>query len=264
VGKTRFVLPTFANAEAEEIYRKEQLAAAFRVLARNGHAEGIAGHCSVRSRVDPTKFYINPWTKSFFRMKASDLVLVSAADGAVVESDSPVQSRSVDASATGLHAPIYRKCEDVQAIVHVHGPHSKAFSSLGKPLDMINQDVCAFDNAVIDIPFQGVVLDEDEGGLIGSRLAPTTKIALLQNHGSLAIGRTSIDEAAWWFLSFEMCCHAQLLADAALAPGQKPLFVSDEARTYTAREIGSPEMGWLSFAGYYEREEFESGGEFKN
>ncbi|KZT59438.1 arad-like aldolase/epimerase [Calocera cornea HHB12733] len=256
-------MPTFSSKHEEEVYRKEHLAAVFRVLAREGHAEGIAGHCSVRSVVHPDKFYINPWTKSFFRMKASDLVLVNG-DGTVVHDGSETQNRSVDASATGLHAPIYRMAKDVQSIVHVHGPYSKAFSALGKPIEMINQDACAFDGSIIDVGFEGLVVDESEGAQIVAKMTPNTKIALLQNHGSLALGQTSPDEAAWWFLSFEKVCRAQLLVMSALEKGERPILVNDEARKFTSKETGNPEMGWLGFAGYYEREEWESGGDFKN
>ncbi|EJU01335.1 arad-like aldolase/epimerase [Dacryopinax primogenitus] len=258
VGHSRITLPTFASKAEEEQYRKEHLAAVFRVLAREGLAEGIAGHCSVRSAIDPSKFYINPWSKSFFRMKASDLVLVDG-DGQVVQDGTETQGRSVDASATGLHAPIYREAEDVCSIVHVHGPYSKAFSALGKPVEMINQDACAFHGCIIDVGFEGLVVDESEGTQIVSRMTPSTKIALLQNHGSLALGRTSPDEAAWWFLSFEKVCRAQLLVMSALKPGEKPILVNDEAREFTLREMGTAEMGWLGFAGYYEREEWEDG-----
>ncbi|KZP01545.1 arad-like aldolase/epimerase [Calocera viscosa TUFC12733] len=262
VGHTRIRLPKFETEQAEERYRKEHLAAVFRILAREGHAEGIAGHCSVRSAIDPSQFYINPWTKSFHRMRASDLVLVNG-DGTVVDEPRYPQGCSVDASATGLHAPIYRMAKDVQSIVHVHGPYSKAFSALGKPIEMINQDACAFHDCIIDVGFEGLVVDESEGAQIVAKMTPSTKIALLQNHGSLALGRTSPDEAAWWFLSFEKVCRAQLLVMAALKEGEKPILVNDEARDFTLKSMGTPAMGWLGFAGYYEQEEWESSGDFK-
>lgn len=56
-GRTRPVLPAFNSLVEERTYRKEHLAAVFRVLAKHGHGEGIAGHCSVRDPVQPDCFW---------------------------------------------------------------------------------------------------------------------------------------------------------------------------------------------------------------
>lgn len=43
--------PKFASLEEERLYRKQHLAAAFRVFADRGFDEGIAGHISVRDPI---------------------------------------------------------------------------------------------------------------------------------------------------------------------------------------------------------------------
>ena len=43
--------PTFASPEEERLYRKQHLAAAFRVFADRGFDEGVAGHISVRDPI---------------------------------------------------------------------------------------------------------------------------------------------------------------------------------------------------------------------
>jgi ribulose-5-phosphate 4-epimerase/fuculose-1-phosphate aldolase len=60
-----------------------------------------------------------------------------------------------------------------------------------------------------------VVLAEEEGKNIAKALG-NKKAALLQNHGLLTVGK-SVEEAVFWFVSLEKCCHAQLMADAAAA-----------------------------------------------
>jgi ribulose-5-phosphate 4-epimerase/fuculose-1-phosphate aldolase len=60
-----------------------------------------------------------------------------------------------------------------------------------------------------------VVLATEEGQNIAKALG-NKKAALLQNHGLLTVGK-SIEETVFWFVSLEKCCHAQLLADAAVA-----------------------------------------------
>lgn len=43
--------PKFASLEEERLYRKQHLAAAFRVFADRGFDEGVAGHISVRDPI---------------------------------------------------------------------------------------------------------------------------------------------------------------------------------------------------------------------
>lgn len=43
--------PTFDSLEEERLYRKQHLAAAYRVFAERGFDEGVAGHISVRDPI---------------------------------------------------------------------------------------------------------------------------------------------------------------------------------------------------------------------
>lgn len=45
--------PKFANKIDERTYQKEHLAAAFRVFAKQGFDEGVAGHISLRDPIEP-------------------------------------------------------------------------------------------------------------------------------------------------------------------------------------------------------------------
>ncbi|KAJ3782200.1 class II aldolase/adducin N-terminal [Lentinula aff. detonsa] len=268
-GKTRTILPTFSSLEAERVYRKEHLALVFRILHRFGFAEGVAGHCSVRDPVQPDKFWVNPQGKSFARMRQSDLIQCRVEDGEIVEGELPV-----DASATSIHSQMYKAAGrgigqeggsegGVESLVHVHSPYTKAFSALNRTLDMISQDACAFYNQQALVPFAGGVFDNQEGARIASFIGPHDKVAILQNHGLLSVGRLSIDEAAWWQINFEMCAKAQILADSALRPGEKFVFAQEQNILDTREEIGSPEMGWFCLAAYVEEEEWHSKGEHK-
>ena len=49
------------SVEAERRHRKERLAAAFRVFARYGFDEGVAGHITARDPGDPEHFWVNPF-----------------------------------------------------------------------------------------------------------------------------------------------------------------------------------------------------------
>ncbi|KAK8849374.1 hypothetical protein IAR55_004706 [Kwoniella newhampshirensis] len=262
VGPSRVVMPVFASLEEERTYRKEHLALVFRILHRFKLAEGIAGHCSVRDPIQPDTFWVNPQGKSFALMKQSDLVRCAVDDGRMVEGRAPT-----DASASSIHSQLYKSLgrgpTGIESIVHVHGPYTKAFSSLGRTLDMISQDACAYHDEQVLVPFGGAVFDNKEGERIASMVGADKKIAILQNHGIIALGRLSIDEAAWWQINFEMCCQAQLLADAARRPTDQLVTAGPDEIASTKQEMGSPEMGWFSLAAYVEEEEYHSQGAHK-
>lgn len=105
------------------------------------------------------------------------------------------------------------------------------------------------------------MVDREEGDRIARALGPHSKAAILQNHGLLTVGQT-VDEAAFWFLSLERTCQAQLLADAAAAAGYKKKFIDDEEAQYAVQELGGPEKGWLGFQPYYDEQVAKTGGSF--
>ena len=144
-------------------------------------------------------------------ISVSDLILVNH-EGEVVEGDWPVNR-----AAFCIHAAIHQARPDVTAAAHCHSLHGKAWSSLGRLLDPLTQDACAFyeDHALFD-DYTGVVLDVEEGRRIATALG-SNKAAVLRNHGLLTVGG-SADAAAWFFIAMDRSCHAQLLAEAAGTP----------------------------------------------
>lgn len=52
--------PKFENKEAERAYQKQHLAVAFRVFAKQGFDEGVAGHISLRDPINPGKQALHP------------------------------------------------------------------------------------------------------------------------------------------------------------------------------------------------------------
>jgi len=90
--------------------------------------------------------------------------------------------------------------------------YGRTFSTLGKPLDPISQDACAFyETQGMYKDFSGVVEEVDEGDEIAKALGDK-KVIILQNHGILTTG-PSVDIALWFYMSMERCCQAQLMAE---------------------------------------------------
>jgi ribulose-5-phosphate 4-epimerase/fuculose-1-phosphate aldolase len=109
--------------------------------------------------------------------------------------------------------------------------------------------------------FNGVVLATKEGRDIAACLGGR-KAALLQNHGLLTVGRT-IEEAVFWFVSLEKCCHSQLMAEAAAGSrGEQPVEIGDVEARYTHRTIGSSQAGWFSGVPLFDVIHKETGGDY--
>ena len=234
-------LPEFASVEEERLHRKQRLAAAFRLFGQFGFDEGVAGHITARDPELDDHFWVNPFGMNFKHIRVRDLILVNH-QGQVVEGTWPVNQ-----AAFAIHSAIHAARPDVVAAAHSHSVYGKSFSSLHRPLDALTQDSCAFygDHAVFD-DFTGVVLDTEEGKRIAHALGEH-KAAILVNHGLLTVGG-SVDEAAWWFITMERTCQAQLLAMAAGTP--KP--IDPEVATLTRKQVGSSIAGWMSFQPLYQ------------
>jgi len=67
-------IPDFDTYAAKRRWTLEHLAGAFRVFGREGYAEGIAGHISVRDPEFSDRFWINPLAVHFSLMRVSDLI----------------------------------------------------------------------------------------------------------------------------------------------------------------------------------------------
>lgn len=228
--------PTFANAEEERRNRKQHLAAAFRLFSKFGFDEGVAGHITARDPERKDHFWVNPFGMHFGQIRASDLILVNHR-GEVVDGKYPVNG-----AAFAIHSQVHAARLDVVAAAHAHSMYGKSWASLGRPLDPITQDSCAFykDHSVF-ADFTGVVYETSEGERIAKALGQQ-KAVILRNHGLLTVGHT-VDEAAWWFITMERSCHAQLLAEASGVPVK----IDDPSAEATRQQVGSHMAGWFQF-----------------
>ncbi|PWY86663.1 class II aldolase/adducin domain protein [Aspergillus heteromorphus CBS 117.55] len=255
----RFPRPlVFEDKLQEREYLKGRLAAAFRIFGKYGYDEGIAGHITLRDPVEPTTFWVNPFGVAFSQIKASDLIQVDH-NGDVI-AGGPV--RLLNAAAFMIHHAIHTARPDVLCAAHSHSMYGRAFCTLGRPLDIITQDACAFYNDhVVYTQFNGVVLAEDEGKRIAAALG-SKKAALLQNHGLLTVGQ-SIEEAVFWFVCLEKCCQAQLLADAAAAGrGGQTIKIDDADAEFTYNTTGTPLAGYFSAKPMFDVIHEETGGKY--
>jgi ribulose-5-phosphate 4-epimerase/fuculose-1-phosphate aldolase len=234
-------MPEPTTVEEERLRRKQRLAVAFRLFGRLGFGEGVAGHITARDPELTDHFWVNPFGQNFRHIRMEDLLLVNH-EGKIIEG-----AGSLNQAAFAIHSQVHAARPDVVAAAHTHSLYGKAWSSLGRLLDPLTQDSCAFygDHSLFD-DFTGVVLDVEEGKRIAHALGEH-KAVILRNHGLLTVGH-SVDEAAWWFVTMDRTCQAQLLAEAAGATVK----IDPENATHCAGQVGSHLAGWFSFQPLYD------------
>lgn len=237
--------PQQETVELERLYRKQRLAAAYRLFGRLGYDMGGAGHITARDPGDPHRFWVNPAGVHFSQIRLSDLMLVSH-DGEIVEPPKQAAPR-LNRAAFAIHSELHKARPDVVAAAHSHSIHGKAWSSLGRLLDPLTQDSAAFfeDHSLFS-EFSGVVYDTGEGERIAQALG-TRSAVILQNHGILTVGH-SVESALWRYLNLENACQTQLLAEAAGTP--RPM--SDDIARLTQGQVGTEAVGVFAFQPYWD------------
>ncbi|RKL25965.1 hypothetical protein BFJ72_g13922 [Fusarium proliferatum] len=242
-GKVKRIhkIPEFPTKEATRQWQLGQMAAAFHP-------------------VEPETFWINPYGVHFGLLTVSDMVHIDENGNRIGGAEKPVNTAGFI-----IHAAIHKRRPDINAACHLHSPYGRAWSTFGKPIEMINQDSCMFYNDLaVYANFGGVVFAKEEGNRLADALGATKKNIILQNHGLLTSGST-IGEAAAFFIALERACQAQLLVEAAVAPNGSQLkksIVSDEEAQYTKDNTGSPEAMYMQFEPEYQMLLKESKGDF--
>jgi ribulose-5-phosphate 4-epimerase/fuculose-1-phosphate aldolase len=229
-------MPEFASLEDERRHRKQRLAAGFRLFAKFGFEEGVAGHITARDPIEPETFWVNPFAVPFSHVRASDLIRVNHS-GEVVEGD-----YEVNTAAFAIHSQVHAARPDVVGAAHSHSTFGRALSTLAETLEPITQDVCAFyDDHALFNDYTGVVNDVEEAKRIAHALGEN-KAVILRNHGLLTVGHT-VDSAVFWFITMERSCQVQLVAKAA----GKVVHIDADQAAKTHEQVGSEFVGWLSF-----------------
>ncbi|KAI9684607.1 MAG: hypothetical protein M1822_005695 [Bathelium mastoideum] len=256
-------IPTFNSFERQRQWMLEHMAGAFRVFARKGYTEGMSGHISVRDPEWSDAFWTNPLGRHFGLLRASDMILVDHAGQPIGGN----RSRPANAAGFLIHSAIHRTRPDVVAACHTHSPYGKAWSSFGKPLEMLNQDVCYLygDAQAVYTEFGGVVLGDqgdEEAERMAAALGPKGKGMILLNHGLLTVGGT-VDEAAFLHCLMERACEVQLSVEAAAANGLEKRPVSDRDAKFTFDMASDPETLYWEFQPDLDYEDEVSGGAFR-
>lgn len=228
--------PRFATYADERRHRKQRLAAALRLFGKHGFAEGVSGHVSVRDPEHPDEFWVNPFGLSFKHVRVADLIKVDST-GRVVEG-----TRRVNPSAFVVHSRIHALHPGATAVAHAHTVNSRALGALGRLLEPLDQESAAFyGRQVLYDAYHGPTVTLEQGQDIAEALGDNRAL-LLRHHGLITVGG-SLDEAVYWFFTYDACAQVQLLAQAAGTP--RPL--TYEQALAARAGFGDEQLGRFSF-----------------
>lgn len=209
--------------------KRAEMAAAFRLTAREDMHEGVANHFSLAVNDDGTEFLINPKIH-FSLMKASDLWVIDAKDP-----DSARGAGAPDPTAWGLHASLHRHVPHARCAMHVHSTYATVLASLADSrLPAIDQNSAIFHNRqIVDENYGGLALEEE--GIRCAQLFqdPSVRTMIMGNHGVLFIGET-VAETFTRMYYFERAARNYILA---LQTGRPLRHLSEEVAELTARQM---------------------------
>jgi ribulose-5-phosphate 4-epimerase/fuculose-1-phosphate aldolase len=191
------------------VSQKEDLACAYRILARHGVIDAY-GHVSVRSERDPKRYLLA-------RSIAPELVR----EEDIIEYD--LDSKALDAAGREsvrerfIHGEAYKARPEVNAVVHNHSPtvvpfsvtgvrmkalfHMAAFVGDGLPIFEIRKAQKGTD-LLVKTPYLGQALAKTLGG---------KPAALMRGHGAVVVGE-NLPRAVGRSVYLEMSARMQLEA----------------------------------------------------
>jgi L-fuculose-phosphate aldolase len=188
-GHERDATTRFTVDETDIRFR---IAAARRILFRNGCDSGTAGHVSVRADGEDA-FYVTPF-QSFAETLPEHVVKVSFALQ-TIEGDQTVSP------AVAFHAAIYQSRADVRSVIHHHGHYVSLMATTGQIIGQYNIASSLF------FEEQALTDDDDSGSAVDSERLPAAlgddkHVVLIKNHGCVVVGG-SLEEATVKALTLE-------------------------------------------------------------
>jgi ribulose-5-phosphate 4-epimerase/fuculose-1-phosphate aldolase len=223
---------------ASEAELREDLAAAYRLIAHFGMDDLIFTHLSARLPGSDHRFLINPYGMLFSEITASSLVVVDVDGNAVSRGDWPVNP-----AGFVIHSAIHMGRADAQCVMHTHTLAGMAVAATTDGILPLNQISMEFAGRIPVHEYEGIAADDNlsERERLVRDLGDAPGM-LLRNHGLLSVGRT-VAEAFYYMLYLEKACRIQV---AACGMGRPLAMPPPEvvARTQKQFDVGGMLKGW--------------------
>ena len=163
--------------------QRQNLTEATREMYRRGLVGAYSGNTSLRltGAGDDGLLLVTPTHHPYYRLQPEELVVVDL-------EGKPVSPGGMNPSSeTQLHLEIYRRRDDVQAVVHTHSIYASVAAVVGRDIPpLIDEMLLTIGGPVkvSDYAFPGTQLLADAASAaLGDRNA-----ALLRNHGVVGVG----------------------------------------------------------------------------
>ncbi|MBM3538570.1 MAG: hypothetical protein FJX55_12140 [Alphaproteobacteria bacterium] len=197
----------------EERRCRVELAAAYRICAREGLDDGIWTHFSAQVPGSPDRFLLKPHGILFEEVCASNLIVVDL-DGNMIEGEGEWEP-----TAFYIHSRIHAAYPSAKCILHTHMPYATALSDLpDHRLPMFSQTAVRFRNRISYYnSYDGLALEAS----VADRLVAAMEgrdILVMAHHGVNVSGH-SVADALYTLHYFEATCrelaHVRTLAAGA-------------------------------------------------
>ena len=200
-----------SRVSAAEWALREDLAACYRLVYRNGWDDGIFTHNSARVPGDENHFLLNPYGRKFYEIDASSLVKVDT-DGNIVDGGSMGADADIIDAGFTIHSAVHMARHDARCVMHTHTVAGMAVSAQADGLLPLAQTSMRFYKRLAYHDYEGIATDLDERERLVADLG-THKAMILRNHGLLTTGRT-VGEAYQQMRYLQRACELQLAAQA--------------------------------------------------
>lgn len=170
--------------EADASIRR-QLIEATRRAFMHGLQTNTGGNISVRSTSGDYCF-VKPSGQGFGELHENDLVAVNFAGKILGGARKPSQD-------TNIHLAIYKARPDVNAIIHVHSPWATGWACAGRQIPSLTFQAVEKLGALPLVPTAPEGKQQTANEVLPALIDPAIRGALLQDHGTIGVGKTMID-----------------------------------------------------------------------
>lgn len=225
-----------AQVSAEEWQVRQDLAAAYRMVAHYGWDDMVFTHLSARVPGAEEHFLLNPFGYLFSEVTASNLVKVDDTGEIVLDN-----GHQVNAAGFTIHSAVHMSRPDAHAVMHVHTNSGVAVASSAQGLLPLNQHAMFVYHDVAYHDWEGVALNLDERERLVADLGDHN-LMILRNHGTLTLGG-SIASCFLRLYYLERACTIQVQA-ATLGKLNMP---SEQAIGMMEKTFNNPDS-WEGFS----------------
>ena len=194
-----------ATAADAEWRVRQDLAAAYRLVALYGWSDLVFTHISARVPGQADHFLINPYGMLFDEITASSLIKVDEQGRKVGPSD-----YEVNPAGFTIHSAVHAARADVACVLHTHTRAGVAVSAQRQGILPISQQSTLVLASLAYHDYEGIALRDEEKPRLQADLGDK-QYMVLRNHGLLSVG-ASIADAFLAMYVLETTCQIQIAA----------------------------------------------------